>query len=220
MAEMIEFLRPDGKTCPGYLVGAPDAPGVVVVQEWWGLNAQIRTVADRLAEAGFRALVPDLYRGKVAHEPDEANHLMTHLDWGDAATQDVRGALQHLAANGKKAAVLGFCMGGALAILAGVHVPESAATVCYYGIPPADAADPAAMRVPFLGHFGSEDYWTTPAVVDGLEAALQRGGVKHEICRYPGLHHAFFNEANPRHDPAAAALSFTRSVDFLRAQLG
>jgi carboxymethylenebutenolidase len=220
MAEMIEFLRPDGKTCPGYLAGAPDAPGVVVVQEWWGMNAQIKTVADRLAEAGFRALVPDLYRGKVTHEPDEANHLMSHLDWGDAATQDVRGALQFLAAGGKKAAVLGFCMGGALAILAGVHVPEISATVCYYGIPPKEAANPAAMRVPFLGHFGSEDYWTTPALVDTLEGDLKTSGVAYEICRYPGLPHAFFNESNPGHDPAASARSFDASVAFLRTHLG
>jgi carboxymethylenebutenolidase len=98
MGKMISFKRPDGKSVDGYLAepatGAA-APGIVVIQEWWGLNDQIKGVAEKLAAAGYRALVPDLYRGKVALEANEAEHLMTGLDFGDAAGQDVRGAVQH-----------------------------------------------------------------------------------------------------------------------------
>jgi carboxymethylenebutenolidase len=98
MGQMISFKRPDGKSVQGYLAepkAGSSAPGMVVIQEWWGLNDQIKGVADKLAAAGYRALVPDLYRGKVALEANEANHLMTNLNFGDAASQDVRGAVQH-----------------------------------------------------------------------------------------------------------------------------
>src|SRR5919108_3417273 len=129
MGQMITFKRADGADCKGYLAepaGNDKAPGVVVIQEWWGLNDQIKGVADKLAAAGYRALVPDLYRGKVALDANEANHLMTGLNFGDAAGQDVRGAVQYLKSNGsKKVGVTGFCMGGALTILSAVNVPEA-----------------------------------------------------------------------------------------------
>jgi len=101
MAATISFNRPDGKKVDGYLAepaNAANAPAIVVIQEWWGLNEQIRGVADRLAAAGYRALVPDLYRGKSTVEAEEAHHLMTGLNFADAASQDVRGALQFLKA--------------------------------------------------------------------------------------------------------------------------
>src|SRR5438874_10454871 len=103
MAKTIEYKRPDGKTVKGYLAepaAGSKAPGMVVIQEWWGLNDQIRGVADKLAKAGYRALVPDLYRGKVALEANEAKHLMEGLNFGDAAGQDIRGAVQYLKGNG------------------------------------------------------------------------------------------------------------------------
>src|ERR1035437_5221482 len=143
MGEMIQFKRPDGKTCPSYLAtpkAGSSAPGFVVIQEWWGLNDQIKMTADRLAEAGYRALVPDFYRGKVTTAADEANHLMTNLNFPYAAGQDIRGAVQYLKTSSKKVAVGGFCMGGALTILAAVRVPEMDAGACFYGIPPLDAA--------------------------------------------------------------------------------
>src|SRR5471032_2921205 len=121
MGKMISYQRPDGGSVNGYLAeGArgASAPGVVVIQEWWGLNDQIRGVADRLAHAGFRSLVPDLYRGKATVEEEEAHHLMTTLDFGDAATQDVRGAVQYLKAGSAKVGCVGFCMGGALTLMA------------------------------------------------------------------------------------------------------
>src|SRR5688572_7679858 len=116
MGQMISYKRPDGKDVPGYLAEpktGTGAPGMVVIQEWWGLNDQIKGVADKLAGDGFRALVPDLYRGKVTLDRKEAEHLMTGLNFGDAAGQDVRGAVRHLKAKSSKVGVTGFCMGGA-----------------------------------------------------------------------------------------------------------
>src|SRR5438094_9950526 len=117
MGRMIEFSRPDGGKTKGYLAGGEQSrPGIVVIQEWWGLNDQICGVADRFARAGYIALAPDLYRGRVVSTPDEANHLMIGLDFPDATHQDLRGAAQHLGGTSGKVAVLGFCMGGALTI--------------------------------------------------------------------------------------------------------
>jgi carboxymethylenebutenolidase len=121
MGAMISYKRPDGQSVSGYIAepeeGEAPLPGIVVIQEWWGLNDQIKGVADKLLASGYRALVPDLYRGKVALAANEAEHLMTGLDFGDAAGQDVRGAVQHLKASGSpKVGVTGFCMGGALTL--------------------------------------------------------------------------------------------------------
>ena len=223
MGEAIQFESAGGGSAPGYLAdpaGGGSAPGVVVIQEWWGMNDQIKGVADRFAEVGYRALVPDLYRGRVTAEQDEANHLMTGLDWTGATHQDVRGAAQHLKATGSgKVAVLGFCMGGAITVIAGVHVPEVDAAVCYYGIPPAEAADPQQIRVPFQGHFATQDDWCTPAAVDALAAKLQAGGVIHELFRYDAQH-AFFNEQRAEvYAAEAAEQSWERTLAFLKAHL-
>ncbi len=222
MGELVQIKRPDGKTCPGYLAKpatGDKSPAVVVIQEWWGMNAQIKKTADRFAQAGYRALVPDLYRGKVASAADEAQHLMGGLNWPDAGTQDVRGAVQMLKPGGK-VAVLGFCMGGALVIIAGVKVPECDAAVCFYGIPPKEAADPAQLRVPFQGHFANKDDWCTPAAVNALEATLKGLKVKSEIYRYDAQH-AFFNETRPEvYDAACAKQGWERSLAFLKTHIG
>lgn len=152
MGGMIEFARPDGGRTKGYLATAGQGrPGIVVIQEWWGLNDQICGVADRFARAGYNALAPDLYKGRVTATPDEANHLMTGLDFADATNQDLRGAAGHLKSSSGRVAVMGFCMGGALTIAALVHIPDLAAGVCFYGIPPKEFADPARIVAPFQG---------------------------------------------------------------------
>src|ERR1041385_7127764 len=113
MGKMIEYKRPDGKSVNGYLAepaAGSKAPGMVVIQEWWGMNDQIKGVADKLAKAGYRALVPDLYRGKSTVDAKEAEHLMTGLNFGDAAGQDIRGAVQYLKQASPKVGVTGFCM--------------------------------------------------------------------------------------------------------------
>jgi carboxymethylenebutenolidase len=148
---MIEYKRPDGKTVNGYLAEpaqAQNAPGVVVIQEWWGLDDEVKSVADRLAKAGYRALVPDLYRGKLALEAKEAEHLMGDLNFGDAAGQDIRGAVQYLKATGSsKVAVTGFCMGGALTVLSACNVPELDGTVVWYGYPPLEYVDATCIDI-------------------------------------------------------------------------
>ena len=153
---MITFQRPDGKSSSAYLVEPVDpknAPGVVVIQEWWGLDDEIKNVANRLAKAGYRALVPDLYRGKLALEANEAEHLMNDLNFGDAASQDIRGAVQYLKSTGcNKVAVTGFCMGGALTVLSAGLVPECDGTVVWYGYPPLEYVDASAIKKPMLAH--------------------------------------------------------------------
>jgi carboxymethylenebutenolidase len=216
---MIEFARPDGGKTKGYLAMAGQGrPGVVVIQEWWGLNDQICGVADRFARAGYNALAPDLYKGRVTTEPDEANHLMSGLDFAGATHQDLRGAAQHLKAQSGKVAVMGYCMGGALTIAAAVHLPEAAAAVCFYGIPPKEFADPGKIRVPFQGHFANKDDWCTPAAVDDLEKTLKAAGIRHEIYRYDAAH-AFANERSAAYDVTAATQAWDRMAAFLKAQM-
>jgi carboxymethylenebutenolidase len=217
MGTTIEFSRPDGGKTKGYLATAGQGrPGIVVIQEWWGLNDQICGVADRFARAGYNALAPDLYKGRLTAVPDEANHLMTNLDFPDATHQDLRGAVLHLARPGSKVAVMGFCMGGALTVAAAVHIPECAAGVCFYGIPPKEFADPAKIAVPFQGHFANQDDWCTPAAVDQLETAMT--GKHPEIYRYDAAH-AFFNERSPAYDVACATQAWDRMAAFLKAKL-
>jgi carboxymethylenebutenolidase len=216
MGTTIDFARPDGGKTGGYLATAGQGrPGIVVIQEWWGLNDQICGVADRFARAGYNALAPDLYKGRVTSKPDEANHLMTGLDFAGATHQDLRGAVRHLEGLGGKVAVMGFCMGGALTVASAVHIAEVDAAICFYGIPPADFADPAKIRVPFQGHFANHDDWCTPAKVDELERAVKG---KHEIFRYDAAH-AFFNERSAAYDVACANLAWDRMTAFLKAWL-
>jgi carboxymethylenebutenolidase len=217
MGAMIEFSRPDGGKTKGYLATAGQGrPGIVVIQEWWGLNDQICGVADRFARAGYNALAPDLYKGRFTAVPDEANHLMSNLDFPDATHQDLRGAAQHLNGQGGKVGLMGFCMGGALTVAAAVHVPEIAAAVCFYGIPPKEFADPARIKIPFQGHFANQDDWCTPAAVDALETAM--AGKNAEIYRYEAAH-AFFNERSPAYDLASATQAWDRMAAFLKAKL-
>jgi len=221
MGEMIEFSRPDGGSTRGYLAQAGSGkPGVVVIQEWWGLNDQICGVADRFARAGYNALAPDLYEGRVTSEPDEANHLMTGLDFPGATHQDLRGAAQHLKGMGGKVCVMGFCMGGALTVAAAVHVPETDVGVCFYGIPPKEFADPAEIKVPFQAHFANTDDWCTPAAVNDLEAAMTAAGAPLDLHRYDAAH-GFFNErSEANYDAACSNLAWQRMADFLNDKLG
>ena len=219
MGAMIEFARPDGGKTKGYLAKADKAKGgIVVIQEWWGLNDQIRGIADRYARAGYNALAPDLYKGRVTAVADEATHLMEGLNFPDATHQDLRGAVQHLKKLGGKVAVSGYCMGGALTIAALVHVPECDLGVGLYGIPPAEFADPAKIRKPFQGHFANQDDWITPAAVNTLEKAMKAADQKPEIFRYDAKH-AFANERSEAYDVASANKSWERTMAFLEEHL-
>ncbi|MDE2344966.1 MAG: dienelactone hydrolase family protein, partial [Gammaproteobacteria bacterium] len=159
MGKMITYKRTDGHEALGYLDEAanPRAPGMVVIQEWWGLQGQIKSVCEQFAAAGFNALAPDLYNGRVVpyHDSAAANAAMSSLDFKDATQQAVRGAVQYLKSKGAKAGLTGFCMGGAVAVIGAVHIPELDAAVSFYGLPPATVATAKGIRVPFQGHFAN-----------------------------------------------------------------
>ena len=223
MGSMIAYERPDGKQASGYLAqaGRAGAPGLVVIQEWWGVGEQIRSICDRLALAGYDALAPDLYSGLVVpyHDRETANREMGGLNFVQAADQQVRGAANFLRRNGAKVGVTGFCMGGALTILAALRVPELSAAICFYGIPPAEVADPAAIRIPLQAHFANQDDWCTPATVDAFESKLKAAGKSAEIYRYDA-HHAFLNEQRlEAHSREAAELAWGRMLDFCKRHL-
>ena len=220
MGAMISIVRPDGEAIRGYFANAdPNRPSVVVIQEWWGLNPQICGVADRFAQAGFNALAPDLYKGRVTQDPDEASHLMNGMDFPGATHQDIRAAVDYLKKLGGNVGVMGYCMGGALTIAAAVHVPGIAAAVCFYGIPPREFTDPAQIRVPFQAHFANLDDWCTPQAVDALEKSMLAAGGKPEIFRYDA-HHAFCNQSRPEVCHAEyAAQAWQRMIAFFGRHL-
>lgn len=227
----IEFKRPDGKTAKGLLAEADNpVAAVVVIQEWWGVNDQIRGVAERMAAAGFTALVPDLYRGKSTVEAEEANHLMTGLDFGDAASQDVRGAVQHLKAakiGSGKVGVTGYCMGGALTLLGSAASPEVDAAVVWYGYPPLDKLDASKLAMPIQAHWATQDGAFDIKGVDALEAKLKEAGVRYEGHRYLAFH-AFANETAQgpgripltQYDAHWAMVAFDRTMRFFGRHLG
>lgn len=224
MGTSVTFKRPDGKDAKGYLANAArgNAPGVVVIQEWWGLQDQIKGLCDRFAVAGFDALAPDLYNGVVVpyHDTDAAGKEMNSLDFMDATTQTVRGAAQYLARNGAKVGLTGFCLGGAVTVIGSTKISELSAGVVFYGIPPEAAAKPADVKIPLQCHFASKDDWCTPAVVDAFEKGLKAAGKTAEIFRY-NADHAFVNEQRMSvHDRAAAELAWGRATDFFREHLG
>jgi carboxymethylenebutenolidase len=231
MAGLIEFKRPDGQAVKGWLISAKQPLGaVVVIQEWWGLNDQIRGVAQRFADAGFTALVPDLYRGKSTVEAEEAHHLMTGLNFGDAASQDVRGAVQYLKslrAGSGKVGVTGYCMGGALTVLASTMVPEADAAVVWYGYPPLEYVDASKIKLPMQAHWATQDAAFAIDGVDKLESRLEEAKVCYEGHRYLA-HHAFANEtaqgphriAMTQYDPVWAQMAWDRTMRFFGRTVG
>jgi carboxymethylenebutenolidase len=223
MGTEITFKRPDGAEAKGYLTNAAsgDAPGIVVIQEWWGLAEQIKATVDRFALAGFDALAPDLYKGVVVpyHDSERAAKEMQSLNFLDATEQTVRGAVQYLKRNGAKAGIAGFCMGGAVAVIGAAKIPELTAAVSFYGLPPAEAVKPADVKIPLQGHFANKDDYITPKAVDDFEKALKAAGKDAEFFRYDA-DHAFVNESRMAvHDRQAAELAWSRAIAFLKRRL-
>ncbi|MDA3921036.1 MAG: dienelactone hydrolase family protein [Salinisphaera sp.] len=221
MSNQIEFTRPDGAVAPGFYAepeGGAKAPGIVVIQEWWGLNDQIKRIGKDWTDAGYRVLIPDLYRGEKALDEKEAEHKMDDLDFEDAATQDVRGAVQYLKADSDKVGVIGFCMGGVLAVLAAMHVPETDVAVSWYGIPPDEAGDPKTIDVPLQCHFATQDTFFPIESADAFEAELKAGSVEYEAYRYDARH-AFANEDWDNYDAQASKQAWERSMAFFEKYL-
>ena len=228
MGEMIEFPS-NGSTAGGYLA-VPEGgsgPGVVVIQEWWGLVDHIADVCDRFAGAGFVALAPNLYHGqKVAPgEPDEAGKAMMAMKM-DQAARDMSGAVDEVRRRGgrDKVGVIGFCMGGGLALVLATQRPDAvAAVVPAYGIIPWPDAQPdyGAMSAAVLGHYAEKDDYFTPEAAQALAEQLRGLGKSVEIHVYPGADHAFFNDTRPEvYDADAANLLWDRTVAFFQEQLG
>jgi carboxymethylenebutenolidase len=223
MSAEIDFHRPDGKTAPGYLATAPQperSPGIVMFGEWWGLDDRIRATADRLASHGFNVLAPDLFRGRSAAKGDEANHLMEGLDFIDAALQDGTGAAQYLRDRGaRRVGVIGFCMGGALAMIGIMHGASFDGASIWYGYPPAEAGDPGKIKVPIQGHWALEDGFFAIEGVDALESDLKAASVPYEFHRYDAKH-GFYNTGEPgkgglgHYHPEHAETAWRRTVEF------
>jgi len=225
MGEMVEFPFAGGNT-RGYL-SVPrngSGPGVVVIQEWWGLVDHIKDVCDRFAGEGFVALAPDLYHGKTAKSPDEAGKLMMALRI-DQAEQDLSAAIEYLATldstTSEKVGVVGFCMGGALSLYTATKNPHVGACVVFYGGHPNVKPDLPNLHAPVLGLYAARDGFVTPDSVHQLESKLKELGKQIEAHIYPGTDHAFFNDTRPEvYDADAADDAWRRTVQFLRKHLG
>lgn len=221
---MVEF-KVNGVTTQGYLAtpAAGTGPGVLVIQEWWGLVGHIKNVCDRFAAAGYSALAPDLYHGKSATEPDGAGKLMMALDIA-RAEKDLAGAARFLLSQpstaGTKLGVVGFCMGGQLALFAATVNRSIAACVNLYGIHPNVKPDYATLAGPVLGLYAEKDKFVTPQVAREVEAAIKAAGKQVETHIYPGVDHAFFNdERSDAYNPAAAQDAWRRTLELFASQL-
>ena len=217
--KMIEFPS-NGTTTHGYLATPQtgNGPGLLVIQEWWGLVPHIKNVCDRFAAEGFTALAPDMYHGKTVKEPDEAGKLLMALNIAQAE-KDLRGAAKCLAGHSStaKLGVVGFCMGGQLALFAATLNSSIGACVNFYGIHPNVTPDYTKLSGPVLGLFAEKDTFVTPQVAKDLDAAIKRAGKPSEIHIYPGVSHAFFNdERSDAYDREAAADAWRRTLAFFR----
>ncbi len=224
---MIEFPS-NGTSAVGYLAlpEGENGPGVIVIQEWWGLVDHIRDVCERFAAAGYVALAPDLYDGVTVPltEPDEAGKAMMALKMGKAA-RDMSGAVDELLRRGRGAqvGVIGFCMGGGLALVLATQRPDAVAAVvpCYGLIPWPDVQpDYAALSAAVLGHYAGDDDFFTPAAAEALAEQLRGLGKEVEIVIYPDTDHAFFNDTRPEvYKAEAAAALWDRTLTFFNEHL-
>ena len=224
---MIEFAS-NGATAGGYLA-TPESgggPGVIVIQEWWGLVDHITDVCDRFAGEGFVALAPDLYHGAKTSEPDEAAKTMMALRL-DQAARDMSGAVDAVAARSSASGVgvVGFCMGGGLALMLASQRPDKVrAVVPFYGVVPWQGAQPdySALTGAVLGHFAGRDESASPEAARALVRTLRQAGNEDvDIHIYPQADHAFFNDTRPEvYDAEASALAWRRTIEFLRSRIG
>lgn len=220
MTERVTFPSSTQDTASGALAlpaGADKAPAVVVIQEWWGLNEQIKATAERWAAEGFVALVPDLYRGALAKDAAEAEAMMNGLD-RPRALADIAGAVAYLRTHARATGtvgVTGYCMGGALTLATSTRVPRLSAAVAFYGI--GGENDWSKVDAPLMLHVGGKDGWVTPERAAAVQAELEAAGKSLEVHVYPDSDHAFCNDKRPEvFDPDACALAWKRTVAFMR----
>lgn len=227
MGTMVTFAS-NGDSAEGYLAEAEGGgPGVVLVQEYWGLVGHIRNVADRLAAAGFTTFAPDFYRGAAAREPDEATRLLMGLAM-DQAARDMDGAAAFLSGldsvTSPEIGAVGFCMGGSLALWSATVAENIEATVGFYPAVPWERMNPRWRNYAgksALIHTDEEDGLSAAPGIKAAVAAIEEAGGTVEVYDYPGTHHAFFNDDRPEvHDAQASALAWERTVTFLHENLG
>ena len=228
MGDMVEFPV-NGSTCPGYLAPAASGagPAVLVIQEWWGLVPHITDVCDRFAAAGFTAMAPDLYRGEKTTEPDEAGKLMMALNV-QAAAKDMDAAIDYLLASdavtSERVGVIGFCMGGGLALVSACHSASKVGAVApFYGLIPWEGAKPdlSLLEAPVRGHFAELDGFFGPDAGRELEAEMREAGKDASIEIHPGVDHAFFNDTRPEvYQAAEAEKAWESTLEFFRGSLG
>lgn len=220
--QMISF-QCGGVDYDGYLSKQVEGPGVIVLQEWWGLVGHIKDVANRLAAEGFVVLAPDLYEGESTVEPEEAGTLMMALNI-DKTERLLKCAVDRLLEDPStirdKVGVVGFCMGGQLSLFAAATNAQIGACVDFYGIHPNVKPPFEDMQAPVLGFFAEHDAYASPEAVSGISAQLTAAGKRHEFKTYPGTQHAFFNSDRPEvHDKEASEDSWQRMLAFLRSEL-
>jgi len=222
--KMVEFSS-NGRTTSGYLAipEKGNGPGVIVIQEWWGVVDHIKNVCDRFANEGYVALAPDLYHGKTTKSPDEAGKLMMAMQI-DKAEKDLRGAIQflinHEASTGDKVGTVGFCMGGALSLYAATKNPKVGACVVFYGGHPNVKPDLPNLQAPMLGIYAGRDGVVTPDLVRDLERQLIALGKSAEVHIYPDADHAFFNDQRPDvYNAKAAEDAWKRTIQFFAKNL-
>ena len=224
----VEFQTSSG-TKPGYLAvpAGERGPATIVLQEWWGVDEHIRSICDRFAGEGFFALAPDLYGGKTAEQPDEAQQLMMAMSISEVE-HEMCGAAKHLRSldgfEGGGVGSVGFCLGGGLSMWAASTCPEITAAVSFYYVLPHGKPDFAKLKGPALGHFGTKDEFVSVDAAKQLESEMTEAGADVTFHYYEGATHAFFNDSTrPErvgvHDPAAAQISWERTVSFLRSSL-
>lgn len=222
MGEMVEF-KSNGGTCTGYLAGS-SGPGVIVIQEWWGLVPHITDIADRFAAEGFVALAPDMYHGEATDEPDLAGKLLMSMNLATAG-KDLSGAVDLLQerTGRSKVGITGFCMGGGLALMAACLRPDAiaAAAPFYGGMRPDTVIEWDNLAAVVEGHYAATDQGTAaPEAVKELEATLRGKGKNATFHVYPGTQHAFFNDTRPEvYDAAVAKTSWDRTLALFRANL-
>ncbi len=222
--QMVEFSNNGGTTSAYLAIPAKgNGPGVVVIQEWWGLVEHIRKVCDRFAAEGYVALAPDLYHGKTARSPDEAGKLMMAIRI-DRAEKDLRAGIQYLlnhdATTGDSVGTIGFCMGGALSLYAATKNAQVGACVVFYGGHPNVKPDLANLQAPMLGIYAERDGFVTPDSVEELESKLKQLGKSVEVHIYPNVDHAFFNDDRPEvYNQNAAQDAWKRVIQFFARHL-
>mmetsp|Transcript_11725 Transcript_11725/g.25033 ORF Transcript_11725/g.25033 Transcript_11725/m.25033 type:complete len:236 (+) Transcript_11725:103-810(+) len=230
-AEKVEF----GAGLPGYVFGEKGKPGIVVLQEWWGITDEVKAQAESISKEGFRALIPDIYKGKLGVDMEEAGHLMSNLDF-PAAVEEIKAAAAFLKAEGcPTVGATGFCMGGALTLLSVAQADDIACGVPFYGVP--GGFDGSAVAKPVQGHFGALDVqkgFSDAETAKQLREQLKKGCAESEVFIYDGVGHAFMN-ADPTHpnikegvtvttpfpglNKEVQDLAFKRTIDFFKAHL-